>query len=264
MSDNTELVNLLAKTFIARPDVKARQYSGGYVPDELKDGTRLPWDRASLEAHLAGTQTYGHYMLSTDDNVKLFAFDVDLEKSGHYFNGDLPEEADENLGWEEVPDLRGAWMDRAFPGRSFLKYQMHEIAHKLGRVIEDELEIPWAAAYTGGKGIHVYGFTGLVPASDARDGGVIALEAFGAALTRGQNFFKHPNFPNFSIELFPKQTSLDGKDLGNLMRMPLGKNLKNPADPTFFLDMTAAMGTLAPLDPVYALTTPSQWKRPGE
>ena len=33
-------------------------------------------------------------------------------------------------------------------------------------------------------------------------------------------------FHNFHVEVFPKQRSLEGKDLGNLVQtMPLGKNL---------------------------------------
>jgi hypothetical protein len=64
--------------------------------------------------------------------------------------------------------------------------------------------------------------------------------------------------------VFPKQDSLAGKDLGNLMRLPLGRNLKNPKDPTFFIDMTTPMGVMSPIDPVYALTTETPWKKPNE
>lgn len=254
---SNELANLLAKKFIARPDVKARQFSGGYVPVEDKDsGARFPWTRQDLLDHLSGKQTYGHYLLSQDDQCKLFVLDVDLEKEGTFVDVD-----------ESVYSFnpREAWLDRANPARPYMKRQFREIAHMLGKAIEDELEIPWAAAYSGGKGIHVYGFTGLLPAADVRDGATLVIESIPEiSLLRGQHFFKHSGFSNMSIEVFPKQTSLDGKDLGNLCRLPLGRNLKNPKDPTFFLDMTSAMNEMKPLDPVYAMTCESQWKKPGE
>jgi hypothetical protein len=266
MSDPNELANLFAKKFIARPDVKAVQTSNGYMPDgKRQDGSYVeyyPWSRQALLDHLACERTYGHYLLSVDSQVKLFAFDVDLEKVGSYEVG-YPDRVEENLG-DEAFNPREAWLDRAHPARAYMKLQFREVAHKLGKAIETELDIPWAAAYSGGKGIHVYGFTGLIPASDARDGALIVLESLGYQATRGDNFFKHGDYENLSVETFPKQGSLDGKDLGNLMRLPLGRNLKAPKEPTFFMDMTAPMGTLAPLDPVYALTTMSQWKRPGE
>lgn len=257
---SNEVANLLAKKFIARPDVKARQYDGGYVPVEDKNGNRFPWTRQDLLDHLDGKTTYGHYLLSQDSECKLFVFDVDLEKQGVW-----EEVIDDDHQTFHPFDPRAAWQDRSHPGRPFMKRQFREIAHRLGKAIETELEIPWAAAYSGGKGIHVYGFTGLMPAADVRDGALLVLENLTSVQPlRGANFFTDTDFPNMSIEVFPKQSSLDGKDLGNLCRLPLGRNLKNPKDPTFFLDMTSAMNEMRPLDPVYALTTTSQWKRRGE
>jgi hypothetical protein len=63
--------------------------------------------------------------------------------------------------------------------------------------------------------------------------------------------------------VYPKQASLAGKDLGNLLRLPLGRNNKSK-DPTFFMDMTAPLAEMRPVDPEWALTTTSPWKRPGE
>lgn len=278
MSDPNELANLFARKFIARPDVKAVQTSNGYMPDGVrKDGQYVsyhPWSRPDLLAHIAGERTFGHYLLSTDSKVKLFAFDVDFEKNkpatatapgftGKYDANLFSPDDDATPSMVEF-DPREAWLDRAHPSRPFCKLQLRELAHQLGRAIEEELEIPWAAAYSGGKGIHVYGFTGLIDAHDARDGALLVLDTLGFTPQRGDNFFKKEGYENLSIETFPKQDTLDGKTLGNLMRLPLGRNLKAPKEPTFFMDMTAPMGTLAPLDPVYALTTTSQWKRPGE
>ena len=269
MSVSTELVNLISRKFIARPDVKAMQTGNGYMPDgRYVDGKCVeyfPWSRNALEDHLLKKKTYGHYMLSRDSQVKLFALDIDLEKEGCWdVDFARPDAVEGDPFRYENFNPREAWLDRAHPSRPFVKYQFHELAHRIGKTIEKELDIPWAVAYSGGKGLHVYGFTELVDAAEARDGAHIVLDSLNFTPTRGDNFFKHNDYLNFSVELFPKQPSLEGKDLGNLMRLPLGRNLKAPKEPTFFVDMTAPMGELKPVDPVYALTTESQWRRQGE
>ena len=141
-----------------------------------------------------------------------------------------------------------------------MKLQFKEIAHQLLRGIVEELEIPCAAAYSGGKGIHVYGFTGLSDAWQVHEGAQIVLDAIGEFKPlRGEHFFEHINYPNLSIEVFPKQTNLSGKDLGNLMRLPLGKNLKAPREPTFFIDMTSPLGEFVPMDAETALMLENPW-----
>lgn len=292
-----ELAKLFAKKFIQRPDVKAIQLdrSGGglsqgdWFPDSRIKAERLAhsphaplgFNMDHLLAHLAGERTYGHYLLGQDSNCKLFAFDIDLEKSGSYVV--LPEwdkaptfadAADEEAWYHEnsnvhVVDgtgettLRDLWTHRsrlAAPARSWFKYQMKALAHTLASKVV-ELEIPCAVAYSGSKGVHVYGFTGSMPASDVRDAALLVLEMTDEfEPMRGQNFFRHKNddpfhgFQNFSIEVFPKQGNLDGKTLGNLMRLPLGTNWKNPKDPTFFVDMTTPLAEFKPhADPVALL-----------
>lgn len=277
------LANLIAKKFIARPDVRAKQVvlADGrviYTPDGRRDREGnyteyFPWDRPALNAHLAGETSYGHYLLAQDDSCKLFAFDVDLEKAGFLPTIPLDPEADNYQAWSDsfAPcDPREAWRNRAHPGRPWMKIQFRMIAHILAKAISSELEIPTAAAYSGAKGIHVYGFTGKVPAEDAREAAMIVLDSIGDfEPLRGQNFFRHKDtspvdgYPNLSIEVFPKQSSLEGKDLGNLMRLPLGRNMKT-ADPTFFIDLTTAISEMSPVDPEYALTTTDPWRKPGE
>lgn len=277
MTDN--LPNLFASKFIARPDAKARQSTNGewyvHTQDGSREGARLPWSRPALEAHVEGRQTYGHYLLSQESKCKLFAFDIDLEKSGTIPAVSLEAKDLEavrteeqmqgvfetwNDSFYEEADLRSAWLNRAHPGRGFMKFQFKSIAHMLARAIRVELEIPCAVAYSGGKGVHVYGFTGLVNASDAREGAQIVLDSLGCwEPKKGDHFFVHSNkdvldgFPNLSVEVFPKQGSLDGKDLGNLMGLPLGKNLKAPNEPKFFVDMTSPLAVLQPIDAVKAL-----------
>lgn len=284
---SNELVDLIAKKFIARRDVKAIQNSQGYYSPVVhgKTAEREPWTRQDIIDHLEGKKTFGHYLLDEDSMCKLFAFDIDLEKNKEDEHGNViwtgkyphPFAFDSsNKFTGEIVDFnpREAWRDRAHPSRAWTKYQLKLVASKLLRAVYS-LGIPGAVAYTGAKGLHVYGFTGLMPAADAREGAEIALDTlsdFAGGLTpvRGKSFFKFKNddpidgFPNLSIEVFPKQVSLDGKDLGNLMRLPLGRNRKT-ADPTFFVDFaTTPLTDLSPVDPVYALTTADQWRRPGE
>lgn len=259
-----ELANLIAKNFISRQDVKAIQKPEGHyvvhaAHDRMGNETkRYPWDRQALEDHLAGTHTYGHYLLGRNDQVKFFAFDIDLEKKGSY-----PIQT-ETEGWTGPGtdfNPREAWLNRRHPSRDWTKYQLKMTAHSLMAVISRDLELPCVAAYSGGKGVHVYALTGPIDAAEAREGARIVMDTLGTwEPSRGENFFKHKDqdfltgYPNLSIEVFPKQDSLEGKDLGNLMRCPLGRNLKS-RDKTFFIDMTSPMGQMVPLDAVYALTT---------
>lgn len=259
---STNLANLFASKFIARPDAKAKQLPDGkwivHTQTGRHDGPRIPWRREDINAHIEGTQSFGHYLLSQESNCKLFAFDIDLTKAGKLPVSEYFANESEPSFYEE-PDLRTAWLTRSHPGRSFMKLQFKEMAHMLLSAIVHEIGIPCAAVYSGGKGIHVYAFTGLISASEARLGAQIILDSVGGFKPlRGENFFHHENYPNLDIELFPKQDSLNGKDLGNLMRLPLGRNRKSK-DPTFFIDMTSPMAEMKPMDPKTALTIENPW-----
>ena len=273
------MANLIAKNFIARRDVKAVQWTTGawsphqeYNPETRKhDGPRIPWSRDDLNAHLAGTSTFGHYLLNTDDECKLFAFDIDLEKNDEAKNfvGQWPEFIEDAEPTIHTFDAREAWLDRSHPSRNWQKLQLKTVAHRLATVITEDLELPCAVAYSGGKGVHVYAFTGLITAADAREGASIVLDTVGGwKPSRGDNFFRSEDrdpitgFPNLSIEVFPKQSTLADKDLGNLMRLPLGRNLKSK-DPTFFVDMTSPLAQMVPVDPIHALAG-KPWVRAGE
>lgn len=294
-----ELARLFAKNFIQRPDVKAVQLNksggglqqGDYFPDSRVNEERRPnsphlphgFNMAHLQAHLAGERTYGHYLLDQDSNTKMFAFDIDIEKSGSYITIPNWDEAPEFTAGHEEEDwfrehtvthivdgsspenLRDLWVSRrrsAAPARAWLKYQLRYVATRLAAKVV-ELEIPCAVAYSGSKGVHVYGMMGTTPADEARQAALLVLDMVDEfELKRGKNFYMHKNndpwtgFSNLSVEVFPKQESLDGKKLGNLMRLPLGTNYKNPKDPTFFMDLTGPAGEFKPVaDPIKTLET---------
>lgn len=271
-----ELALLIGERFIQRSDVKAIQFqNGAYIPDrKLKtpgDHAPLGWYGRHILSHLESKATYGHYMLDADNKTKLFAFDIDLEEEGSWFEmpdfrdlpEDMPDEEFDKLVVEHQCNPRELWADRsAFGARKWYKYQMSMLARKFTSVIRSELGIPCAAAYSGSKGVHVYGFTGEIPAQEARDGAMLVLEIMNEFdVLRGKNFFKHKHggpmgYSSFSVEIYPKQSSIDQEEgLGNLMRLPLGRNLKSE-DPTFFLDLTAPVADLKPHpDPLRLLTT---------
>jgi hypothetical protein len=240
-----ELTNLLAKMFIARPGVKAVQRSNGeYYPLEE------PFTRGCLVEHLTGERTYGHYLINPEtDMCKLFAFDIDFEKTGY-----LPTSFDsDGLPSEETTECnpREAWRNWAHPARNFMKQQLMHVASLLASKAHRELELPVAIAYSGYKGVHVYCFTNTVPTAKAREGAQLVMDLAGAHLIRGNNFYQVPGgdalLENLSIEIYPKQDTIGEKKFGNLLRLPLGVNLKAPKDPTFFIDLTQANGLMIPV-----------------
>lgn len=287
-----DLAKLFASKFIQRPGVKAVQLdrnggglsAGDWFPDTRINAEKRPnsphlphgFNMNHLLAHLNGERTYGHYLLDEDGKCKLFAFDIDLEKKGTYVTvpTDLSKMTDDEVAsamdnslvtvaGTGTDTLRHLWTDRsrqAAPARTWFKYQMKYLAHILASKVV-ELDIPCAVAYSGSKGVHVYGLTGSLPAQEVREAAMLVLDMVDEFTPmRGKNFFQHKNddpihgFKNFSIEVFPKQDNLDGKSLGNLMRLPLGTNWKNPKDPTFFVDMTTPLADFKPhADPVKLL-----------
>lgn len=280
MTQPDPLVSLIAKKFIQRRDVFAVQNAdGSYMPArEGRDGPYIGLQGRFIQAHLSGKRTLGHYMLDGDDMCRMFAFDIDFEKNTYdandlpIFEGKWPQRpdlatwTDSDLAWHQAHvihtfDPRAAWRDRRHPSRGWGKFQLRMISGMLARSIKATLNLPVAVTYTGNKGIHVYGFTGPLPAEQVQEAAMICLDSLDCfEATRGKVFFKHKcadpidGYPNLSIEVFPKQTTVSGKGgFGNLMRLPLGVNRKAPKDPTFFVDMNAPMSELRPESNPYAV-----------
>ncbi len=112
-----------------------------------------------------------------------------------------------------------------------------------------------ALSYSGGKGLHVYAFLDTMPAADARVIGREVLDSYVGVFraVRGDSFFEGAtSYRNVSLELFPKQDDLDGKDLGNLLRLPLGVNRKT-GQAGFFVDINHGYDKLIKDDPMLVL-----------
>jgi hypothetical protein len=272
----------MARRFICRRDAKATQRPDGvYSPVRRADGTDDPWSMTDLTHHLDGTATYGHYLLDAESKVKLFCLDVDLNKTGGswvhrpdlsilgdtYYEPDVIEQWFlENTSVMPSESPRDDWRNRAHPGRNWYKFQMRSIAEKFSSRIWKELGIPVACSYTGNKGVHVYGFTGHVEAAVAASAAEMVLQSFGT-FEQMKGFWRDTNpdpvdgFSNFNIEVFPKQDTVKPGGYGNLLRLPLGVNRKNPVDPCFFIDQRLAHDTLRPHpDPVALLENGNPWK----
>ena len=256
VADMKRLARMYAKLFIARQDCKAIQHQGPsgaimYSPvrrDSRDPNSLLPWSMQDLIQHISGESTFGHYLLNAESESKIIAFDVDLtSKPFDLIGGKVP---------------RDEWHDRRSEHRTTMKTVLKSTAHMIVEAIK-ELDIPWAVAYSGNKGLHVYGFTGKLPASDIRTAGNIIMENELVA-----NHFQRSGNSGFlfdstkdeyamvTIEMFPKQDKIDGSGFGNLMRLPLGIHRKSPKEPTMFLDMDLSrtpIGQFTPIDPFVAL-----------
>lgn len=269
------LAQLILDKYVQRRDVYAVQSStGAYQPVEEELTVDV------VQEHLDGRRTIGHYTTDQAELTRVLALDVDLEKEGTWTRYPLPEQFP-NLHGEELDRWmashsqqiayapREAWLDRTHPSRSFVKYMLRNVGEGLAYGIRTELGLHTAIAYSGHKGIHVYGFTEPVHIAEARAGCELALDAAGPILGgqfelhRGKNFFKLYSGAawgdSFAVETFPKQSSMEGKKYGNLMRLPLGVNRKNPSDPCFFVDRTKAYSRLDPVDPLIALDKEKAW-----
>lgn len=192
-----------------------------------------------LRSHLKGVNTYGHYLVSPEGKCRLFAFDIDLNKTGV---------------WKDMDDVehncepREIWRDVTHPGREQLLIELRCMAEGLAIRTKRMYDIPVAVAYSGSKGLHVYAWTGSIDAGEARKAADEVFKSFGCfEQSRGENFWIHSAaaYPNISIERFPKQSSVGDGGFGNLMRLPLGVNKKS-GNKGFFLDMSQPYNTLAP------------------
>lgn len=275
MSDDPdrELIGLLGSRFIERRDVKAVMGE----PHVDKGGKPLHWQpirenftMQDFRDHLSGKRTFGHYMVSPEGKTKLFAYDLDLrenkepvERDGEIitpgFEGSYVTE-DSEPGESFPCDPRKAWQEDSHPAKWYLTQQLRCLAEALAIAVHERMNLPVAIASSGGKGLHVYGFTGSEEASHVRAAAIELLNVMGCfEAFRGESFFLHKcAHQNLTIEVFPKQTSLDGKDLGNLMKLPLGLH-RDTGRRGEFITCKAPFTELRAMDPTEALTVSNPW-----
>lgn len=227
----------LAKRFIARKDAKAVQHSNGsYSPARKANGELIPWTMGDLRKHLRGEVSFGHYLVSKSNTSKLFALDIDLDKQSSKINS----------------SPRTVWAGGESEDKCRYRKQLRALGEGLAWRAQRLLGIDMAVSYSGSKGVHVYGFTGEIEAAEARQVALDLLGTFVFKQVNGTNFWKHEYFyEDLTVEVFPKQASIGGDGFGNLMRLPLGRNAKGGE--SFFLDSTAPIDQMLPMDPIEAL-----------
>lgn len=268
--EQREIAAQIGKLFVHRRDVKAVQHriTGAYARSYSKI------TMSDVTSHIRGESSIGHYLVGTDGLVKLFAFDIDLIKTNKvrpvgYWPEDPANEAEPRIQ-EFIP--RDAWADRAHPSRGWTKFQMMLLATKLASVVRGDWNLRCLVAYSGSKGVHVYAFLPEpTPASEAREAGQMIMESIGWVPKRAgnnpaggvadsynpqagpRNFWVCPDldpvvgFPNFEIEVYPKQDEVRAGGFGNLMRLPLGRNYKAERDQAFIIDCRTPLGVMRPV-----------------
>lgn len=178
-------VHRFLELFRGRPDVHARQWAaptGGFGYNPVA----APLSPALVEEHWRGRQTLGVYQLDENCNVRWVAFDVDVRS-------DLVATAlKQRARWQ-------ALMGAAF--RTAAAIADLCAMEGLKTVVE----------YSGFKGYHVWlPLSRPCPAAEAREFGLLIHSHAGEVSAE------------VSVEVFPKQVRLQGKHLGNLIKLPLG------------------------------------------
>lgn len=259
--ETKEIAKLMAGKFIERRDAKAVQVPSGkskgayFLHREgpqknYEDRPLVPFDLASLVAHVEGQRSFGHYLVNpAGDTCRMFAFDIDLNKSSPYYpNG--PEGECETINPREV------WRGPTTQVKRDLAIQLKTMARGLGRRTKKLIGCQVIVTYSGNKGMHVIACLDPgTPAIEARDMAVMVFDSFDHTFEpfRGRNFWKHTvGFPSLDIEIFPKQEDINPEGYGNLMRLPLGVNVKSDR-PAAFMRMDDELDKFAFDDPLTVL-----------
>lgn len=180
-----ELIRHYMHIFRGREDCFARQWVDKATGKSGYVPVREPLTPAAVREHLAGLRTYGIYLLTQSGRTYLGVIDADLRK-----------------------ELRGARLD----GRERHTVR-RELAYLLGRLPElaAEHKLHCITEFSGGKGYHFW-----FPFAEPVDPAAVRT-ALGRLAARLQ-----PDLTAFHLEVFPKQDTLSGKGLGNLVKLPLG------------------------------------------
>lgn len=185
MNREARLLGAYMNIFRGREDCFARQWAD---KAERKSGytpVRQIMTERDVRDHLAGLRTYGIYLMQADGLVRLGVIDVDLRK-----------------------DLRHTTLDSAKRGEirrelAYLLERLPSLAHEQG--------LECVVEFSGSKGYHFwFSFDAPVEPGPLR------------AVLQGLVSRIASDLSCFGLEVFPKQDSLSGKGLGNLVKLPLG------------------------------------------
>ena len=185
MNRESALLSRFMDIFRGREDCFARQWA---EKTEGKSGympVRRPITEQDFRDHLSGMRTYGIYLMQTDGLVRVGVIDADLRK---------------NL---REPSLPASQRDAV----------RRELAYMLERIpsLAQEQGLSCIVEFSGAKGYHFwFPFDGPVEPARLR------------RVLQGLTNAMASDLSCFAMEVFPKQDSLSGKGLGNLVKLPLG------------------------------------------
>jgi hypothetical protein len=222
-----EAAALMGKLFINRRDRKAI-----YRPD--RSGK---WHWTAVEAsfvmgdfvqHLTGEHCLGTYLLNTDNTVKFLAFDIDLQKQGKYWRCyDIDQIlALEERGYGFDLDLKEGLLEDAFhiPADDAYRWTRIIVLEAIRTIVKAvrKLDLTPLTVITGGGAHVLVPFAESVAAADARLVGTHIVNELPTAAQINKMFWSYGPLGELTIEVFPKQDTLVGKDYGNLIRLPYG------------------------------------------
>lgn len=268
-----ELCDGLSTRFFQRRDVIAVFADGHWQPRER------PLKGSDLLRHLRGEVALGTYLLDRENRCRFYTIDLDLDKPDpakgitfSSYRGDIdalsdmlrrPVGAPIDLEWVEC-DPRAEWKDLNSPLRPWLVTTMRMLAEGIAHRIHRMQKFPVAVVSSGGKGMHVHVYCGTRPASEARALANKSLSSWIDPET-GDNLFKKQGsfqwkhtlemYAPITMEVFPKQDTINETGFGNLVRLPLGTH-PTTKQRSYFIDLATdpVRHPAAELDPLIALT----------
>jgi len=185
MRREQEDIQLFMRLFRGRDDAFARQWAEreqdrqGYMP------VHRPLGPADIAEHLAGSRTYGIYLLDQANMVHTGVIDVDLKKE------------------LRPPEILQKNRDAVRRESVYLHQRLMERAKEHGMTCISEV--------SGGKGYHYW-----FPVADP----VLAAAMRRALFVLAAGL--QEDVSCFALEIFPKQDQVQGKGFGNLVKLPLG------------------------------------------
>lgn len=183
---NNELLELYMNYFQGREDIFARQWVDKNKGSQGYMPVRRPISQQDVQDHLKGHKTYGIYLLRSDSTVMTAVIDMDLNKS--FRTGEIKNNEKFNI-----------------------KREKEYVLSRLNEMSAKRTGCHPLFEFSGGKGYHFWFFLEKPVAAEMVRKFIIPMTS---ALNRDCQYF--------NLEVFPKQDQLQGKGLGNLVKLPLG------------------------------------------
>lgn len=222
-----EAAGLMGKLFINRRDRKA-SYRQDFRGNWHWTALNTPFKMGDFVTHLTRMGCLGAYLLNTDNTVKFMAFDIDAKKTSKYWLCyDIDQiNALEERGYGFDLDLQfglfeAALHDPSLDAHRWVRIILLEAIRHICKAVR-ELDLTPLTVITGGGAHVLVPFPEPVAAADARLVGNHLVSELPTVCRLDKMFWNYGPLGELTIEVFPKQDTLVGKDYGNLIRLPYG------------------------------------------